>query len=278
MVLPYRGAAARSRSRSRPTPACWTCTCRSTRPAASVPRSTSCRPISRARSCLRSAKRVPSASFGVSKFADFPFGRLGTDGSDGPADIPYLLLTPITSDISAVASAVARLDQPLQNGGDLPEAGAEALWQIATGKGYSGRLDAADRAVRRRPASGGGKAGGVGFREGALRVVLHVTDAPSHQPSDYAGTFPGTHSMAQAGKALHGLGAETDRDRRRRVRGTRMRRAATIPRRTTARAELEQIALTTGAVGPDPVAANARTASMARRSRAATASVRSSST
>jgi hypothetical protein len=164
------------------------------------------------------------------------------------------LLTPITSDVSAVASAVALLDQPLQNGGDLPEAGAEALWQIATGKGYSIDSMQLIAPFDGRPARGGGTAGGVGFREGALRVVLHVTDAPSHEPSDYSSTFPGTHSMADAGKKLKALHARvlaivagacgTSTDKACKQQEDEHRKA---------RAELEQLALTTGALGADPV-------------------------
>jgi hypothetical protein len=201
------------------------------------------------------AHRVPDVSFGVSEFGDFPLAKFGTDGSDGrPADQPYVLLTPITSDVAAVASAVARLDQPLQNGGDLPEAGAEALWQIATGKGYSHDSMQLIAPFDGRAARGGGTAGGVGFREGALRVVLHVTDAPSHEPSDYSGTFPGTHSMADAGKQLKAVHAKLlaivagacgkTTDKACEGREDEHRKA---------RAELEQLALTTGALGADPV-------------------------
>jgi hypothetical protein len=195
------------------------------------------------------SRRVPDVSFGVSKFADFPMASLGTDGANGkPRDEPYVLLTPITSDQSIVASAVARLDQPLQNGGDLPEAGAEALWQIATGKGYRHDSMLLIEPFDGRPARGGGTAGGVGFRDGALRVVLHVTDASSHEPPDYSATFPGTHSMADAGEQLKALRAKLIAI----VAG-----ACTCERKDDqyrkARAELEQLAITTGALGAAPV-------------------------
>lgn len=201
------------------------------------------------------AHRVPDVSFGVSMFGDFPLAKFGTDGSDGhPADQPYVLLTPITSDISAVASAVARLDQPLQNGGDLPEAGAEALWQIATGKGYKHDSTQLIAPFDGPAARGGGTAGGVGFREGALRAVLHVTDAPSHEPADYSGTFPGTHSMAEAGKQLKAVHAKLLAI----VAGACDASAGAACKEgedehLKARAELEQLALTTGALGADPV-------------------------
>jgi hypothetical protein len=200
------------------------------------------------------AHRVPDVSFGVSKFADFPLASLGTDGNDGrPRDEPYELLTPITSDISTVASAVARLDEPLQNGGDVPEAGAEALWQIATGKGYSHDGMELIAPFDARPVRGGGTAGGVGFRDGALRVVLHVTDAPSHKPSDYAGTFPGTHSMTDAGKQLKALGAKLLAIVAGACDSSDSACEMRVDAHRKARAELEQLALMTGALGAAPV-------------------------
>jgi len=154
--------------------------------------------------------RVASASFGVSRFEDFPAEPFGTPGGDSgvPPDTPYRLLSPITSDVARVASAVAGLDQPLGFGGDIPESGAEALWQIATGDGYSVGGRRLIEAFDGRAASGGGNVGGVGFRPGALRAVLHVTDAPSHDPSDYGTRFPDTHGMAEAAQALKQIDAK----------------------------------------------------------------------
>jgi len=157
------------------------------------------------------AERVPDVSFGVSHFEDFPerpFGFAGDD-SEQRLDTPFELLTPITSDLDAVATAVARLDNPLGLGGDWPESGFEALWQIATGEGYRREADGLVLVEpfdgRRRP--GGGTLGGVGFRSGALHVVVHVTDAQSHTPADYAALFPGTHGRREASDALEAIGA-----------------------------------------------------------------------
>ncbi len=36
-------------------------------------------------------------------------------------------------------------------------------------------------------------------------MVLHVTDAPSHEPADYVPLFPDTHSLSEAGDALAAL-------------------------------------------------------------------------
>ena len=161
--------------------------------------------------------RVPDVQLGVGRFEDFP-----TDPFGGPDDRPFALLSEITASDSRVAGAVASLDQPLGNGGDIRESGAEALFQIATGEGYPGLV----------PAYDGSGLGGVGFRADALRVVVHVTDAPSHVPTDYAGVYDGTHDIGEAATALHDLGV----------------RALGIASGEAARGDLERLAIGTGAV------------------------------
>lgn len=154
--------------------------------------------------------RVEDVAFGVSRYADFPllpYGFPGSETGEG-ADQPFVLLSPITTSVDRVLSAVNRLDQPLGFGGDIDEASAEALYQVATGAGYVlGR----QRFIERGPmlaVVGGGTLGGVGFRDHALHVVLHVADSPAHWPDDYlAGGLTGVHSMSDASTALHALGA-----------------------------------------------------------------------
>jgi len=151
---------------------------------------------------------VPALSVGVSRFEDFPaipFGNARDASHRG--DRPFELLTPVTSSSRAITAAVERLDAPLGIGGDTPESSAEALYQIATGEGYSHAGDMLIAPFDGHAARGGGEVGGVGFRSGALHVVLHITDAPSHTPEDYALDFPGTHSMKEAGTALAAIGA-----------------------------------------------------------------------
>lgn len=154
--------------------------------------------------------RVADVRFGVSRFEDFPKAPFGSSGDalGNPADAPFRLLTPVTSDRGRVATAVASLDQPLGIGGDVPESSAEALWQIATGAGYRADNETIIEPFAPGEAQTDGKpVGGVGFRGDALRVVLHVTDAPSHGPRDYAGAFPDTHSLEQAAAALKEIDA-----------------------------------------------------------------------
>lgn len=165
--------------------------------------------------------RVPDVRLGIGRFEDFPLEPYGAVD-----DRPFRLLTAITADDVRVLSAVASLDQPLGNGADVRESGAEALWQIATGDGYDPWV----------PPYDGPGLGGVGFREDALRVVVHVTDAPSHAPSDYGSVFPGTHDIGEATEALRELGV----------------RALGISSGTAARRDLEALAIGTGAV-VDPI-------------------------
>lgn len=139
--------------------------------------------------------RVDDVAFGVSRFEDFPFAPFGA-----PTDSPFELLTPMTRRRSDVLTAVARLDQPLGAGGDTPESGFEALHQIATGEGLTSR---GQTWIPRYTGSG---VGGVGFRDGAIRAVVHVTDAPSHGPDDYGASL-GAHSFADTTTALRDVGA-----------------------------------------------------------------------
>lgn len=180
--------------------------------------------------------RVEDVAFGVNRFEDFPSQPFGES-----TDRPFFLHSAITTDGRRAASAVAALDSPLGRGGDLPESGFEALYQIATGAGYSIRgADLVEPFSGEGPA--GGSIGGVGFREGALRAVVHITDAPSHVPADYAGEYPGTHGLDDAVDAL--------RAHQIRVLG--------IASAEIARFDLEPIALATGATVP-PVAGECAT-------------------
>jgi hypothetical protein len=137
--------------------------------------------------------RVPDVAFAVVRFEDMPVAPFG-----GPADRPFTLVRAMTTSTSLLASAVASLDSPLGNGADSDEAGAEALYQIATGDGLSPYVPV--YAPSREP--GGASRGGVGFRDGSLRAVVHVTDAPAHDPADYGSAVRGAHSLADAVAAL----------------------------------------------------------------------------
>jgi hypothetical protein len=189
----------------------------------------------------RLRSRVADTQLGVSRFADFPVPPFGRTAAQGVPDVPYKLLSPITDVLAKVASAVSALDRPLGDGGDGPEAAAEALFQIATGAGLKreGRsiIEPFDRETA--AAQGGGTLGGVGFRSSAFRVVLHITDAPSHKPEDYAPDgIDDTHSLGGAAIALNALGVH--------VIGI-CSTGTGNPSSYLVRAELSELALATGA-------------------------------
>ncbi len=177
----------------------------------------------------RLRERVSNLAMGVSRFGDFPVRPFGLQN-----DQPYNLLTPITTDFDRVARAVHTLDRPLQNGGDPPESWIEALYQIATGEGLATGGATIERFTPSADTVGGGTAGGVGFREGAARVVINITDAPSHDPYAYGAAAPGTHTLEQAATALRRVNA----------------RMIGIASGDPARAQLQQLALLTEAVVP----------------------------
>jgi hypothetical protein len=190
--------------------------------------------------------RVPDVSVGVSRFEDFPAPPFGTEGVTNRvrADTPFELLSPITSDIRSAESAVVALGA-LGFGGDIQESGAEALWQIATGEGYEHGRKTLIEPFEARAEVGGGVIGGVGFREGALHVVLHVTDAPTQTPETYGNKFPGTHDLDQAADALNAISARVVSI----VSGACEARDDDCDEthHASARAELEQLAIATSA-------------------------------
>lgn len=112
---------------------------------------------------------VPDAHFGAGAFQDFPVDPYGV-----PGDQPFTLYQEITDDVLAVQLAL--LSFATGSGGDTPESGFEALYQIATGGGLWGpdqtRVDSNESGI-----------GGVGFRMGALPIVVSITDAIAHDPT-----------------------------------------------------------------------------------------------
>ncbi len=141
---------------------------------------------------------VPDTQFGAGTFEDFPLGGYGA-----ATDQPFELFQEITADVMSVQSAV--LGFTLGNGADGPESNIEALYQIATGEGLAGP------APTNVPPNNTG-IGGVGFRDGALPVVVSITDAISHDSVNnecnqaYTGAVAGVaHSREQAMDALGGI-------------------------------------------------------------------------
>lgn len=173
-------------------------------------------------------RRVGSLSLGVSRFEDMPFAPFGS-----PTDRPFTLLVPQTNNSSAVLRAVQRLDDPLGEGGDLPEAYFEALYQIATGAGL---INPGRTLVEpfQGASQGGGNLGGVGFRANSTRVVVLATDATAHEGFEYSGVVQTPHGSMAAIEALRTLSVKV----------------VGISSGNAARATLENLATQTGALAP----------------------------
>lgn len=134
---------------------------------------------------------VPDTAFGVSRFEDFPVAPFGDVG-----DRPFRLEQSITTSTNAARNAVGRLAD-LGNGGDFPESGIESLYQIATGDGL-----VAPNGEIVIPRSLEAEGDGIGLRAESFRVVVHVTDAATHDGAEYAAFYPAAHTGTQALAAL----------------------------------------------------------------------------
>lgn len=175
-------------------------------------------------------RRVPSITLGLSRFEDMPWMPFGTT-----TDRPFALIVPQTTQLAVVNRALFRLDDPLGSGGDGPESWIEALYQVATGEGINlGAYGAVPPFSG--GAAGGGTLGGVGFRSNATRVVVLVTDAPSHDGSEYRAVVPTAHTGSQAIAALQSM----------------QTRVVGIVSGAAARPSLESVAMQTGAVALSP--------------------------
>jgi hypothetical protein len=113
---------------------------------------------------------VANAQFGAGAFRDYPVGGFGSTG-----DQPMILNQTITNDALAVQTAVNAMSA--NGGGDGPESGIEALFQVATGQGLTGP------GATNVPANNTG-IGGVGFRAGSMPVIVQIGDAVFHGPGE----------------------------------------------------------------------------------------------
>lgn len=145
---------------------------------------------------------IPDVRFSMSSFADFPVGDYGSEG-----DVPYLTITPMTSDVDVLERAVGTL--AANGGSDGPEAQVEALYQLATGEGI-----ASSTMQYVVPATcPAGTFGHVCFRPGVLPLVFVFTDITSHNgpggadPYDpgVIGARPALYTDAVAALTEHGM-------------------------------------------------------------------------
>jgi hypothetical protein len=184
--------------------------------------------------------RIADVAYAVSSFDDFPCATWGSP----PNDRPFILRQRVTT---SELDAQAGVDLLVTHGGnDLPESGIEALYQIATG---SGRIAPTctpanerelvprfDWRVDRVTSIADGRIGGVGFREGSVPIVVHITDATSHARGE--GGYDLGASRVEATNALDEIGAKVIGVSVGSFGGTDVRR------------ELEELAVATGAAVP----------------------------
>jgi len=135
--------------------------------------------------------KITDSAFGVSYFDDFPVSSYGYSG-----DMPFGLLQSPTTDVATAQAGVNKLAQ--HKGNDGPESGYESLYKIATGAALSWN-------------GGSVPEGGVGFRNGAIPIVFHITDAVAHDSSftPYNSSYVYTiFNQSQVIEAMNAIGAK----------------------------------------------------------------------
>ncbi len=152
---------------------------------------------------LRAALRdtiVPAArgafantGFALSTFDDFP-----CDGHGSGSDRPFILRQRVTTEEADVQASIESVG--LHSGADYFESGYESLFQVATGAGVVGcgaTNPSFNPLVDYEEGVADGEIGGVGFRDRSLPIVVHITDAPSHDGTAY-GAFAATSAETVA--------------------------------------------------------------------------------
>ncbi|MBU0718610.1 MAG: hypothetical protein KJ749_10210, partial [Planctomycetes bacterium] len=165
---------------------------------------------------LQTALPSVDFAFGVGRFEDYggPGSGFGDEYSSGrPFILNQAILRAVTPGFAA-AIATALGNEAPGYGGDGPESAiAEGLWQVATGLGFDGDGNGANTdsgmagaiGTQTAPGTSGdvpsfdtyvgvtdGTLGGVGFRGGALHLVILATDICPISPFDYAEGIPAT--------------------------------------------------------------------------------------
>lgn len=101
---------------------------------------------------------------GISVFADFPYGSFGRD-----TDRPFIGVLEPTADSATISTELSSL--PSMNGGDYPEGGVEALFDLSGG----------DPHYSSRPFDcSGDRVHGGCWRRNAERAIVIVTDVSQH--------------------------------------------------------------------------------------------------
>ena len=153
---------------------------------------------------------VPDVAFGIVDFKDF--------GDPWVVYYRHRIQTVVTSaGVSSLQNVANALSAA--GGGDVPEAGWEALYSIAGGPsitvmGYVSTFDLATTYPTSVPAGETqGTVGGAGFRTGSFPIVIAITDAEWHDApgsgglNPYSSTFAGVPSRAQTIARLNAINA-----------------------------------------------------------------------
>ena len=151
---------------------------------------------------------IPDVWVGGGGYEDMPFGLYAS-----PPDEPFRLSIRMTpparaSDVSAAFDALVA-----SGGGDGPESGSVAIYELITGAG--GTFSGGGRTYTiPNYASGcvGARWGASCFREGALPIIIHFSDICQHDGppgdcDDYVGISPAPPSWTDAVSAMTAHGA-----------------------------------------------------------------------
>lgn len=108
------------------------------------------------------------ARFGVGEYKDYPLPAVATQ--QGSGDFPYRRNRDIGPADDSLVAAIEMMEA--SGGGDPPESQLSALYQVATGAGESPWIEVGEQA---------------NFRPDALKVVVHITDAPFRDSAAHPG-------------------------------------------------------------------------------------------
>ena len=184
------------------------------------------------------ASTLEDSAYAFAQFDDFP-----CSGHGGGADRPLILRQRVTTDTVAANRGVTSLER--HGGGNYFESGFEALYQIATGFGRNNRSGCLAGTPAEGwivppfdPAAGfvagvaDGEIGGVGFREGSVPIVVHITDAPSHAKGEDGYRYGATRAETYAALAAIGakvIGVASGSDARTDLEGITTRANSAVP-------------------------------------------------
>ena len=141
--------------------------------------------------------QVADSAIGLSRFDDFPIDGYGYSKN---GDLPWQNLGNVTLSDNAIRGYMNHAEFKTHGAGDVPESGFESLYQIA--KNAGGQF------MTQTPLIDGDHWGGMNFRKTTLPIVIHITDAPSHNKtySPYSGKVSNPHYESDTLSALKSTG------------------------------------------------------------------------